>query len=246
MTSQRLKIIITVLRKDKFMYLGYQNGKIKFYTENKLEQEFYNLDKVEETDKEYILQGEEYVLKPDDYEEQLLKQAQQAKLQEASNKAFEYRNVTGLVSFNARPVDTSLLEEGETTLVLHTELLNQNDFFQRMTGFSTGMFTDDIIYNTKEDILVYLNAEETQAIYYAIINKAGKLWNEDYMTYKALIEACTTAEEVEQIVIDYDNVPVIEDEVTDEDTTDDNESDVQDELDTTTSESDETDTDNVE
>lgn len=228
------------------MYLGYQNGKIKFYTEEPLQAEFYNLEKVEETNKEYILQGDEYVLKPDDYEEQLLKQAQTAKLQEASDKAFEYRNVTGLVSFNARPVDTSLLEEGETTLVLHTELLNQNDFFQRMTGFSTGMFTEDIIYNTKEDILVYLNAEETQAIYYAIIDKAGMLWNEDYMTYKALIEGCTTADEVEQIVIDYDNVPVIEDEVTDENTTNTTQSDIQDELDTTASKSDETDTDNIE
>ena len=28
------------------MYLGYQNGKIKFYTEEPLEQEFYNLDKL--------------------------------------------------------------------------------------------------------------------------------------------------------------------------------------------------------
>lgn len=179
-------------------------------------------------------------------EEEKLKQAQQSKLQEASNKAFEYRNITGLVSFNARPVDTSLLEEGESTLVLHTELLNQNDFFQRMTGFSTGMFTDDIIYNTKEDILVYLNAEETQAIYYAIIDRAGRLWNEDYMTYKALIEGCTTAEEVQAIVIDYDNVPVIEGEVTDENTTDTDKSNVPNELDTTTGQSDETNTDKTE
>ena len=189
------------------MYLGYQNRKIKFYTEEPLDKELHDIDEVEETDKEYILQGDEYVLKPDDYEEQLLKQAQQTKLQEASDKAFEYRNVTGLVSFNARPVDTSLLKEGETTLVLHTELLNQNDFFQRMVGFNSGLFTGDVIYNTKEDVLVYLNAEETQAIYYAIIDRAGRLWNEDYMTYKALIEACKTAEEVEKIVIDYDNVP---------------------------------------
>lgn len=192
------------------MYLGYQNGKINFYTEQPLDKELYNLDNVEETDKEYILQGEEYVLKPDDYDEQLLKQAQTVKLQEASDKAFEYRNITGLVSFNARPVDTSLLAEGESTLVLHTELLNQNDFFQRMVGFNSGLFTGDVIYNTKEDILVYLNAEETQAIYYAIIDKAGRLWNEDYMTYKALIEGCKTAEEVEQIVIDYDNIPAKE------------------------------------
>lgn len=51
------------------MFLGYQNGKIKFYTEQPLQAEFYNLDKVEETDLEYILDGEEYVLKDEVWEE---------------------------------------------------------------------------------------------------------------------------------------------------------------------------------
>ena len=55
------------------MYLGYQNGKIKFYTEQELDQEFYNLEKVEETELEYVLDGEEYVLKDEAWEE---KQAQ--------------------------------------------------------------------------------------------------------------------------------------------------------------------------
>lgn len=55
------------------MYLGYQNGKIKFYTEQPLDLEFYNLDKVEETELEYVLDDEEYVLKDEDWEE---KQAQ--------------------------------------------------------------------------------------------------------------------------------------------------------------------------
>jgi hypothetical protein len=55
------------------MYLGYQEGKIKFYTEEPLNQEFYNLEKVEETDLEYVLDGEEYVLKDEAWEQ---KQAQ--------------------------------------------------------------------------------------------------------------------------------------------------------------------------
>jgi hypothetical protein len=58
------------------MYLGYQNGKIKFYTEQPLDQAFYNLDKVEETELEYVLDGEEYVLKDEAWEE---KQAQAEK-----------------------------------------------------------------------------------------------------------------------------------------------------------------------
>jgi hypothetical protein len=55
------------------MYLGYQDGKIKFYTEQPLDKEFYNLDKVEETELEYVLDGEEYVLNDEAYQE---KQAQ--------------------------------------------------------------------------------------------------------------------------------------------------------------------------
>ena len=55
------------------MYLGYQQGKIKFYTEEMLNPSFYELDKQEYTDKEYVLDGEEYVLKDEAWEQ---KQAQ--------------------------------------------------------------------------------------------------------------------------------------------------------------------------
>ena len=58
------------------MYLGYQNGKIKFYSEEYLNPSFYQLDKQEYTDKEYVLDGEEYVLKDEAWEE---KQAQARK-----------------------------------------------------------------------------------------------------------------------------------------------------------------------
>ena len=48
------------------MYLGYQNGKIKFYTDEPLDTVLYNLDKVKETELEYVLDGDEYVLKTQD------------------------------------------------------------------------------------------------------------------------------------------------------------------------------------
>lgn len=50
------------------MYLGYQNGKIKFYTEEYLNPNVYGLEKQEYTDKEYVLDGEEYVLKDEAWE----------------------------------------------------------------------------------------------------------------------------------------------------------------------------------
>jgi hypothetical protein len=59
------------------MYLGYQNGQIKFYTEQPLDLAFYNIDRVEETELEYVLDGDCYVLKDEDYEaEQAKKEAE--------------------------------------------------------------------------------------------------------------------------------------------------------------------------
>ena len=55
------------------MYLGYQNGKIKFYTEEPLDVNIYGIDGFVETQDEYVLDGEEYVLKDEAWEE---KQAQ--------------------------------------------------------------------------------------------------------------------------------------------------------------------------
>jgi len=45
------------------MFLGYQQGKIKFYTQTPLDKALYNLEKVVETSDEYVLDGDEYVLK---------------------------------------------------------------------------------------------------------------------------------------------------------------------------------------
>ena len=51
------------------MYLGYQGNKIKFYTEEPLDKELYNIDEVVGTQDEYVFDGEEYVLKDEAWEE---------------------------------------------------------------------------------------------------------------------------------------------------------------------------------
>ena len=48
------------------MYLGYQGNKIKYYTEQPLNKSIYKIDKIEETELEYVLDGDEYVLKTQD------------------------------------------------------------------------------------------------------------------------------------------------------------------------------------
>lgn len=62
------------------MFLGYQGEKIKFYTEQELNPALYNLDKVEETEDEYVLEGDEYVLKDVEWEERE-RQREQARIQ---------------------------------------------------------------------------------------------------------------------------------------------------------------------
>jgi hypothetical protein len=61
------------------MYLGYQNGKIKFYSEQPLDKDLYNIDEVIETEEEYVLDGEEYVLKDEAWEERQ-KQAERERI----------------------------------------------------------------------------------------------------------------------------------------------------------------------
>jgi hypothetical protein len=61
------------------MFLGIQQGKIKFYTEEALDKTLYNLDEVIETQDEYVLDGEEYVLKNEAWEEKQ-KQAEKERI----------------------------------------------------------------------------------------------------------------------------------------------------------------------
>lgn len=79
-----------------------------------------------------------------------LKQAKETKFKEILEKAYEYENKTGLVSFDGRISETE-------TQVLHTELFNQGKLFQMVIGFSQGVLTGDQLYNIKEDINVLIN-----------------------------------------------------------------------------------------
>lgn len=54
------------------MFLGYKGDKIKSYTEEPLDMTRYDIDRVEETDQEYVLSDDctEYVLKDEAWEEE--------------------------------------------------------------------------------------------------------------------------------------------------------------------------------
>lgn len=107
------------------MYLGYQNGKIKFYTEEPLQAEFYNLEKVEETDLEYVLDGEEYVLKDEAWEE---KQAQTEKERIAKLSLTKREVFLGL--YQAKGVTPEMIKAQITDPQALIELEYANDYFR--------------------------------------------------------------------------------------------------------------------
>lgn len=78
------------------MYLGYQNEKIKFYVEEPLNPSIYNVDKWEETEDEYVLDGDEYVIKDEEWEQE------QAKKREADFKS-KFFEITGYGWYRKQP-----------------------------------------------------------------------------------------------------------------------------------------------
>ena len=107
------------------MYLGYQNGKIKFYTEEPLQAEFYNLEKVEETQDEYVLDGEEYVLKDETWEENQV----QAKKERIAKLSLTKREVF-LGLYQAKGVTPEMIKTYITDPQALIEFEYANDYFR--------------------------------------------------------------------------------------------------------------------
>ena len=99
------------------MYLGYQQGKIKFYTEKPLDKALYNLDEIIETQAEYVLEGEEYILKDEAWEE---KEAQKIQKELAEyNYEQKAKKAYGGILIN----NTYLFETNETSQAMITASL---------------------------------------------------------------------------------------------------------------------------
>lgn len=240
------------------MYLGYQNGKIKFYTETKLDTALYNIDKVEETQDEYVFDGEEYVLKDEAWEE---KQAQKErerldKLSMTRGDVFEALILAkGLGKAQIR----AMIEQAELDTVTKALYLNRFDealeFYRGypifdMLGQVLGITTEmlDKFFETKDYHYLTtckLTINPTPAEATVVIN--SEVVNEVTVPYGSVVDYVVSCDGYESKA---DVFEITKDEflevVLDEDTTDTTESDIQDELDTTTSKSDETDTDILE
>lgn len=134
------------------MYLGYQNGKIKFYTEQPLDLELYNLDEIIETDDEYVLDGEEYVLKDEAWEE---KQIQKEKERIAKLSLTKREVFLGL--YQAKGVTPDQIKTQITDPMALIEFEYANDYYRfnpliDVVGNALGITSEqlDKFFDTKD------------------------------------------------------------------------------------------------
>ena len=144
------------------MYLGYQDNKIKFYTAEPLDAALYNLEKVEYTNDEYVLDGEEYVLKDVAWEE---KQAQAEKERIAKLSLTKREVFLGL--FQAKGVTPDQIKAQITDPMALIEFEYANDYYRfnpliDVVGNALGITSEqlDKFFDTKD--YTYLLPQETE------------------------------------------------------------------------------------
>ena len=216
------------------MYLGYQNGKIKFYTETKLDTALYNIDKVEETQDEYVFDGEEYVLKDEAWEEKQAKKERE-RLDKLSMTRGDVFEALILARGLTKPQIRAMIENAELDAMTKALYLNRFDeapsFFRGHPVFDfignmlniTSTQMDDFFetkdYHYLTNITLKINATPENAIV-TINGKETKEFSTPYqpnlqlpVTYSVVCEGYATKED--EIVLTENTVlGVVLDEVT--------------------------------
>jgi len=167
------------------MYLGYQNNKIKFYTEAPLDMALYNLDLIEETEEEYALDGDEYVLKDAEWYAKELQKVKEEKLKE--NETIREQFLISGVIYKDLLWDSDI----EQKLNISVQLSNMGEE-DTVTWVSMDGVTS--LECTKQD-LMNIGALLTQMTAY--------VWQYKNPEIKTAINNAETIEEVEAIEIVY-------------------------------------------
>ena len=149
-----------------------------------------------ETEKTIIERNGEFVFE-EDVAEELLLEARAAKYKEANEGARAY------------------LESGEALYELEAgkniEATDGN--IGKLSAYALGFITGqlgagDVVYwNTKEDETIALTQEQLGSALAGLGAVQAEVWNVKFPAYLARIEACTSADEVREIVVDY-SLPV--------------------------------------
>lgn len=154
-------------------------------------------------------------------DETKLAEAKQAKLNEASNKAYSFENKDALITVSA----TNMMSRSSETYHIEATLTNNI----KLSAYAQALDESETLpWNTKENVNVLLNKAACTTLTELMSQLNAKLWTVDFPTFLAQIEAAQTVEDVEAIEIVYKNpeeiidvnVSTEKEEVSDENTPD--------------------------
>lgn len=136
----------------------------------------------------YIIDNGELIINPD-YATEKLEIAKQNKYIEALNGANNFINTDALFEFDENN---------------HIEATDGNiaKFTAYALGFSSGTL-ETVYWTTKEDNVIELNANDVLNILTGLGEIQSNVWNIQFVAYKNAIEAATSLQDVERIVINY-------------------------------------------
>lgn len=157
------------------------------------EQGFKKMD-VEQSDIDFCWYlAEKCPMKSD---EEKLAEAQEAKTQEATDKAYSFEEKDALITVNA----TNLKTRASGTYHIEGNLTNNI----KMSAYASTLDDTSVVpWNTKENVNILLNKAACQTLTSLMSQLNAKLWTVDFPTYLAQIDAATTADEVNAINIEY-------------------------------------------
>ena len=150
-----------------------------------------------------------------------LAEAKQAKLNEATDKAYSFENKDALITVSA----TNMMSRSSETYHIEATLTNNI----KLSAYAQALDESETLpWNTKENVNVLLNKAACTTLTELMSQLNAKLWTVDFPTFLAHIEAALTVEDVEAIEIVYKNpeeiidvnVSTEKEEVSDENTPD--------------------------
>ena len=150
-----------------------------------------------------------------------LAEAKQAKLNEATDKAYSFENKDALITVSA----TNMMSRSSETYHIEATLTNNI----KLSAYAQALDESETLpWNTKENVNVLLNKAACTTLTELMSQLNAKLWTVDFPTFLAQIDAAQTVEDVEAIEIVYKNpeeiidvnVSTEKEEVSDENTPD--------------------------
>lgn len=151
-----------------------------------------------------VLEGDTIIDNTEEYNKEQLLKAKEAKIQEATDKAYSFEQTDALITVKATNAMTRVSDlyhiEGHFTNMI------------KISAYAQSMGDEEILpWNTKENINVVLNKIGCAQLSALMQQMNVKLWTVDFPTYIAQIDACETVEEVNAINIEYQSPPEVVD-----------------------------------